>query len=239
MINEANLKEMSREDALKLYIPKWPQCIINGNKITPEQADEIIRRTDCYFEYPHCNDRAFDNKFKEISKGILDPDYLRSIDDSTDWLKEYKKYQELSDKFYNDWGYIKLNYLSNDFIASNFIFGASGWCHPDGTIAFIYNIGKWPSIEEVELDLQKITKEFPFLKLECTLCMYEHGEWYNESIITMIAEKGNVKFYEPVPYNELEKVEKRYTSHCFSIDHIKEWIDKIDLDKNKGEINYE
>jgi len=243
MINEAELKEMNRDDALKLYVPKWSQCIINGNKITPEQADEIIRRTDCYFSYPSSNDHNFDEKFKEISQGIFDLPFSFDIDDENELKKRYLIYQKLEEKIKKSWGYIDLLYLSNDFIASSFVEGANGWCHPDGTIGYCYNIGKWPEIEFVESDLQKITQEFPFLRLECTLCLREYcNEDDNESIVTMIAEKGNIKFYEPVPYDKLEKVQKDYeiesdnwVSHCFTIEHIKEWFDKIDLDKLKGE----
>jgi len=243
MINEAELKEMSREDALKLYIPKWPQCIINGNKITLEQADEIIRRTDCYFEWPVSNDHEFDKEFREISRGILDFNPLTDTDNPDELEKQYLIHKELVDKFYKAWKFIELHHLTNDFIASSFFEGANGWCHPDGTIAYCYNIGKWPEIEDVESDLQKITKEFPFLRLECTLCLREYcDEDDNESIVTMITENGNVKFYEPVPYDKLEKVQKQYkiesdnwVSHCFSLEHIKEWFDKIDLNKLKGE----
>lgn len=242
MINEAELKEMSREDALKLYIPKWPQCIINGNKITPEQADEIIRRTDCYFEWPVSNDHEFDKEFKEIFESAFDSDHLDVfIGDPANhkWNERYLKYDNLNEIFFDAWKFIELDCLTNDFIASSFFEGANGWCHPDGTIAYCYNIGKWPEIEEVESDLQKITKEFPFLRLECTLCLREYCENNNESIVTMIAENGNVKFCEPVLYDKLEKVEKQYkiekdhwVSHCFTIDHIKGWFDKIKLDES-------
>lgn len=53
---------------------------------------------------------------------------------------------------------------------SCWIGGTHGWCDWDGTIfANSFNVGKWPTVEEVEKDWQAIAAAFPFLDLRSQL----------------------------------------------------------------------
>ncbi len=36
---------------LNRNLPKWPQMLVTGDSLTIEQAKEIIRRTDRFFEW--------------------------------------------------------------------------------------------------------------------------------------------------------------------------------------------
>lgn len=61
---------------------------------------------------------------------------------------------------------LDLEYLDNTRIASSWIDGVKGWCDWNGHIGCSnYNIGKWPSVEEVTDDLRKIAEAFPFLRM--------------------------------------------------------------------------
>lgn len=101
---------------------------------------------------------------------------------------------------YKNWSYnfgcIDLEYLYNDFIHSAFVGGANGWCHPDGTIEYHYNIGKWPEVHEVFSDLVKIATTWPFLKFTCTLM---DNEWCEEHkpLVSFVVEDGSVDIVDP------------------------------------------
>ena len=56
---------MTRGELLSRELPKWPQCIITGERVTLEQADEIIRRTDTFLTFGFGGN---DNRFDEAAK---------------------------------------------------------------------------------------------------------------------------------------------------------------------------
>jgi hypothetical protein len=121
--------------------------VVTGSSITEEQAREIILRTDYFFRDIICNT---DDAAKKIRKTLNIPE--KGVGK---WLKK--------------WGYIPLEYISNDWIQSSFIRGCTGWCHPDGTIHYKYNIGKWPTVKEVVGEWEIVAKTFKYLDCGVTL----------------------------------------------------------------------
>lgn len=184
----------TREELLKVELEKWPQCIITGKKISEESALEIIRRTDSFFEYFYCSDEKYQNKLIEILKI---PTIWPGAD--TDMIHQTFELQEV---WKSRWGYISTEYIHNDFIDSSFVGGTNGWCHPDGTIEYHYNIGKWPTVKEVLIDLENIQREFPFLELECTLMNHE---WCEDStpVVSFATSSGSsyVEIIDPMYRN--------------------------------------
>lgn len=76
---------MCKEEVFKIGLPKWTQCVINGDKITEEQALEIIRRTDSFFFGFDGNNK----KFNEIAERICRrPNYHDFEDDWNNMLKQ-------------------------------------------------------------------------------------------------------------------------------------------------------
>lgn len=59
---------MTKEQAFEIGLPKWPQCVIFGNPVTKEQALEIIRRTDNFFNGYFGNNHEFDNSAAQICR---------------------------------------------------------------------------------------------------------------------------------------------------------------------------
>lgn len=151
-------------------LPKWPQMYTTGRPVTLAQAKEIIRRTDGFFESPECagNDPAYAQRIIQ-ALGIPLVDYNLKGD-------QLRAKWEAEDEWRKRWGYIKTEYVSNYWIASAYILGPHGWCHPDGAIGFIDNIGKWPECEEVLADWRTIATAFPFLHIDVTLMSGEHCE---------------------------------------------------------------
>ena len=165
------------EELLHRSLPKWPQMIVTGKTLDEEQALEIIRRTDRFFACPIGNNHDFVEEAKKI---VRYPD--GGYDDVIKWEKR--------------WGYIPLGYVENDWISSAFIYGANGWCHPDGTIGFALNIGKWPEVWEVLEDWKRLAQAFPFLEVEATLMSNEH-HCPSEPVVSFLVRNGTVELVDP------------------------------------------
>lgn len=144
-------------------LPKWPQMIVRGTAVTVEQAKEIIRRTDRSFTgtlsgNDHATNRVIVKKIGMPAGTFYDP---RDRAPNYDW--------DAVETFRTAWGAIYTEYVTNDWIACSFIGGPHGWCHPDGTVFFSDNVGKYPGVEDVARDWAAILSEFPFLDLTATL----------------------------------------------------------------------
>jgi len=152
---------------LNVGLPKWPQMKACGEPVTREQATEIIRRTDFFFDsFEHAGHCA---EFREKANKILGLDQHLPGD--------YKRaYWEKLQKWHDDWGYIPTSYVHNDWIASNYYRGPNGWCSPEGDVSHNQNIGKWPSPEEVLVDWIRIATAFPFLNLDVVILDREWSE---------------------------------------------------------------
>lgn len=216
---------MNKEKAFKIKLPKWPQCVINGEKITEKQALEIIRRTDDFFLGHEGNNKKFNKRAKEICKCPDFNDFKNSK--HYDW----DKYHETKDEFEKKWRLIKTKYINNAWISCCWIGGYHGWCHPDGTIAFCNNIGKWPCVEDVYEDLCKLGREFPFLKLTCTLMNGEEN-YCDRSLVTMKLFNGIVEFIDTIPFEELEfsGIKSRFklgNENYFDLGQIQKWADNV------------
>lgn len=138
---------------MKPYIDcKWPGLLVVGDRISEDLACEIIIRTTIW---PlNSNDRDFDL-------------YCNNLVGSS---KEFSKYLSRLNV-------LDLYYLHNECISTNWIGGYRGWLGWDGVIfCNNYNIGKYPSIEEITIDWRLISKTFPFLNLRCQVLSGELGE---------------------------------------------------------------
>lgn len=196
MYTETELQEVINKCAAG-GLPKWPQMIVTGKPVTVEQAKEIIFRTDRFMtdasEYSGGNARDFNAAYR--TKAGLDllmeertyPEGHKYM--STDWEKQERLYEKA--------GFISTGYVHNDWASCAFIFGPHGWCHPNGTIAFADNVGKWPSIEEVYQDWAAIAHAFPFLDINVTLMSGESCEDDTEPVINFRVLDGEVTVREP------------------------------------------
>jgi len=182
---------------LKSYpgLPKWPQCIITGKPVAPEQAQEIIRRTDQFFGAGGGgNARQQNRKIRQILGMPEDP---WDTPQGTERGVIRELYQRI-DAWKKSWGYIETDYIHNTWIASAYVGGPYGWCHPDGQIGYIDNIGKWPSVEEVCQDLSTLLEAFPYLELGVTLLdgeICEDDE--KQALVSLRIGNGCVELFDP------------------------------------------
>jgi hypothetical protein len=190
---------MNKEDFFQRALPKWPALLVQGEKVTPEQAKEILIRTDS-FSFSS-NDEAFSSELNNIVYGVKG--------------KSWSLTENLQKKFGFDWsqacnyteekrtevGNLDLQYLYNSRIVSSWIGGPKGWCDWDGNIQTSnYNIGKWPSIEEVYDEWDVIARAFPFLKLRAQLMNCEACETDAvdpKPVVEFIVKNGRVTMIEP------------------------------------------
>lgn len=169
-------------------LPKWSNMVVTGERITEDQALEIIRRTDSFIDWPSGNNHQFIKKAKEIL----------NLKDSGEF-QDHREYFEWKKKFNENWGYIgdKLEYIQNRWISNSWIGGAYGWCHPNGEIKHNANIGKYPSVEEVLNEWIIIAETFPFLNIGITLMNGEDCEDDTEAVVSMLIKNGEVELIDP------------------------------------------
>ena len=185
---------MTDEDLLSRGLPKWPQMIVTGPRLREDLALEVIRRTDSWFVSGHgCNDRDGDRRLAQRFRMPHFHDYSVRPPADFDWRAHWDR----GDRWKKAWGAIETQYVRNNWIGSSFIHGPHGWCHPDGQIYYVDNVGKWPSIEEIRADWQTLATAFPFLILTVTLMSGESCEDDTRPIVAMTVAEGQVKLMEP------------------------------------------
>lgn len=195
---------MKKADFFNLNLNKWPGLLVVGKTVTREQAMEIIIRTDSlwfttndYKFAKELNGYLFDVKIEESGYG-KDNDAIADklgVDRSNSW-NDVHAYRETK---LAEVGQIPLNYLDNDRIVSSWIGGSKGWCNWNGKILCDnFNIGKWPSVQDVYNDWVAIAKAFPFLDLKAQLLSTEICDMDNEPevVVQFNIKNGKVKMSE-------------------------------------------
>ena len=158
-----------------VHLTKWPKLIVVGDSVTPEQAMEIIIRTQCV-DFFHSNERAW----QEIVKAAFAMPEFPSLNDPDPEVNRatLAAYQAADMAARESMGILDIEYLHNARILSSWIGGPHGWCDWDGTIGCAnYNIGKWPEESEVTAEWVRIAAAFPFLNLQAQL-ITDEGEGY-------------------------------------------------------------
>ncbi|MDE1673802.1 hypothetical protein [Nocardia gipuzkoensis] len=155
---------------------KWPRLLVVGEPVTPEQADEILIRTDGWL-HRYTNDKQWaqiiDIAACQITGRPLEAFWELAGDERTESLRVH---HEAEREWRERHGILRLRYLTNSQIASSWIGGPHGWCDWDGRIGCDhYNIGKWPDDDDVTEDWRAIAAAFPYLDLTAQ-CIEDEGE---------------------------------------------------------------
>lgn len=169
-----------------IALPKWPALLVIGERVTRDQAAEIIVRTDSF--YFGCNDREWERQLQEAA-GIK-----RVQEESGYERKDWNSVEEARKRFRA----LDLEYLHNSQIASAHIGGPHGWCGWTGGIyCDDHNIGKWPRTLDVYREWCEVAEAFPFLKLKCQLFSGESCEQDTKPLIQYNIEGGKVEVVLP------------------------------------------
>lgn len=192
-----------REWNAKLH--KWPVMLTSGERVTIEQAKEIIRRTDSFLIRGYGgNDHSFNRR---LASRLRMPHYN---DHSVTPELTFDQQLDLREKWHTAWSVIEPHYVNNDWISTSYAGGPNGWCWPTGQISYTEHVGKWPTIEEVLEDWTNLAKAFPFLDLAATL-MSET----DSPIATILVSEGRAKAvagscsyhdkYPPIVFRDYDK----------------------------------
>lgn len=157
---------------------KWPRLLVVGQPVTPEQADDILIRTNRW-GWISTNDRQWEQIIDIVAFQITG----RPMRPNSQWLttaaertEANRTYHEKTRAWEERHGILRLNYLSNAQIASAWIGGPHGWCDWNGQIGCDnYNLGKWPSDDDITEDWTAIAEAFPYLDLTAQ-CLEDEGE---------------------------------------------------------------
>lgn len=151
-------------------LTKWPRLIVVPDKtepVTREQANEILLRTNG--PYFATNDRAFE-------KAMADVLGIEMIQREAGGYRYWDMSWKAASEWYASIGGLDLHYLNNSRIVSSWIGGPHGWLNWGGNVGCsTWNIGKWPSYEEVSEDWSAIAAAFPYLDLHAQL-ITDEGE---------------------------------------------------------------
>lgn len=192
----------SEEALLSCELPKWPKMYVTGNPVTIAQAKEIIRRTDTFFTHGYSgNNHEYNRWVRKRLKMPMDWLDLPSGLSQEERIKQSRKLQTEQTKFRKRWNVLSTNYVHNSWISCAFIGGPHGWCHPDGTIGFEDNVGKWPAPITVYEDWKLLAKEFPFVDVGVTLFSAENIEPDCLPVVSFSVKNGRVAVVDPATNN--------------------------------------
>lgn len=176
-------------ELLNLGLPKWPQMIVTGQSVTVDQAKNIILRTDDFLTDPYKwsggNNHGFNTRYRKMAglDRIKDDDWVKLLD--------------FGAKLREEIGHIECEYVKNSWASCAFIFGPHGWCWPDGTIQYVDNVGKWPSVEDILNDWAKLATAFRYLQLNVTLMDGEGCEDGLSPVVNIRVAEGSASLEPP------------------------------------------
>lgn len=223
---------MTTRNIILINLPKWPQMIVTGMPVTVDQAKEIIRRTDTFFSWPWGagNDRLYASRVCEAL--AIPPD--------GQW--------EEQNTWRDRWEFVSTEYVLNSWIAGSFIGGPHGWCHPDGRIGFVDNVGKWPSVEDVLGDWMVLADTFTFIQAGITLMSGESCEEGVEPLVKFRVSGGKAWVVDlaedvhagrppavrrgdrtPTMEEDVQAIVHRYRERGISWEWIEEWAGHVRL----------
>ncbi|MFG1709157.1 hypothetical protein ACFLIM_38795 [Nonomuraea sp. M3C6] len=178
-------------------LTKWPRLLVAGEPVTREQANEILIRTDDW--YMTSNDQAW-----KAAVTSLAAEYGMPVEPSSREIEALKASWAAKTAWRKRMGVLQLEYLDNARIASPWIGGPKGWCDWDGRIGCsTYNVGKWPTVEQLTAEWETIAAAFPFLKLHAQ-AVTDEGE--GEVAATWAVMGGRAALVEPV--DEVARIEQ-------------------------------
>lgn len=199
-------------------LPKWPGAFVTGKSVTPEQAKDIIFRTDTSVGYPSDYMGGNDRRFQE--RCIAQFGWKPLLDAEGKWFELHKiadqaekeaaiellcptKYGfdnlwDVRNKWQEEMGMVATEYVHNSFLSSAYIGGPHGWCSPSGNIhSDGHNYGKWPGVETIVDDWAALVTAFPYIDVVCSLFSHEACQEERQPVCTIVIRDGKVVVCAP------------------------------------------
>lgn len=183
---------------------KWPQMLVTGQTVTDRDTIiEILLLTDSFLtdtsQYSGGNNHAFNLMYRTKAGLEYVGKFERYIKENNITLNDDFKYfsYEFEKLLKAELGVIDTEYVSNRWASSCFIYGAYGWCSPEGKILYTDNVGKWPSTEEIVEEWEFIAKKWSFLNINVTLFDGESCEDNKNALFNLVIKDGTVEIKDP------------------------------------------
>lgn len=180
----------------KISLPKWPQMYVFGTSVTVAQAKDIIMRTDHFLTDVHEYGGGNNHQWNNWARHELGYAQVSALAQSLGKPHEFRFPDMVGQKLIEALGVIENEYVRNDWASSSYAYGPHGWCHPDGTIWYADNIGKWPKAEDVFLEWERLATAFPYLDLTVTLMSAEHSEENIKPVVSFRVQNGSVRLLD-------------------------------------------
>jgi hypothetical protein len=195
---------------------------VYGQEISPDLAMEIICRTDSFFV-----NNGFAGNNKNFNDAVLEGLGLPKVV----WETVVED-QKVWDDFKTKLKVVPGVYVHNGWISNSFIFGACGWCHPNGKIHYLHNVGKWPSVNDILEDWQKIAEAWPVLELEACLMGGESSEEAAKPLAIINVSGGTATLHDPNNYKFLNRFGMTDTDGMWRIPE-EQWVGSL-LNRNEN-----
>src|SRR4029079_13695404 len=112
------------ENLLNRSLPKWPQMLVTGTRLSEDLALEVIRRTDSWFVWGNgCNDYDGDHRLAQRFR----MHHYRYCENGVP-PEGWEAYEAYRAHWKEKWGALETDYVRNSWIGSSFIYGPHGWC---------------------------------------------------------------------------------------------------------------
>lgn len=196
--------------------PKWAALSVSSDTpLTPQQAEEVILRT---YNFSWLD-------FSPTSKEGADLLQALSLPHS----KEGPHTRITGSALQNLRGRVRsldgLLFLQNhnlslpEFLAPNVQYSWSNyqsWCHWDGTIQIVKNIGPWSCTGEIQDEWAVLAQAFPFLDLRCHIYNGEVDD-NPKPILEFRVKSGQVSVHSPpnppvIPLDQIQTVQENLPS---------------------------
>lgn len=184
---------------------KWVQMVVSGKQLTQEQVCEIYLKTDSNLNTIEMyNFKSGTEHLPPLLKAYYDFSgfndvytLLKNSENDIDADVFYKRIYEFNEFLHNKIQTIDNYYVTNNWTNSSFIFGAYGWCNPDGNIKFIDNIGKYPDSEDIVSEWETLADAFPYLDIHVTIMSDENCVADRVPLFNLRVLEGKVFITEP------------------------------------------
>ena len=181
-------------------LPKWPQMLVTGAPLEQEVAMEVIRRTDTFLADGHGgNDREWAARTARALRlpRIEDLGPTTGVGRDGEHVDRLRTVWERQEAWQEAWGLVRTEYVHNSWMACSFIGGPHGWCHPDGRVGYVDNVGKHPAVAEMARDWVVLAQAFPWLDVGITLMSGEGCEAHAEPVVSFRVRGRDVRLVEP------------------------------------------
>jgi hypothetical protein len=221
-VKEDFMQDIIKEKLSKIGLPKWPQMYVFGAAVTVEQAKDTILRTDPFLTDVHDIHGGNNQRWNEWARKELGYAHVSALAQSLGKPHEFRFPSIVSEKLNQALGVVETEYVRNSWASSCYAYGPHGWSHPNGTIWYADNVGKWPEAEAVFAEWERLAAAFPYLDLKVTLMSGEYCELQTSPVVSFRVQNGTVVLLdEPiVPEYPANQTRRDTTSLILSLNDL-------------------